>query len=89
MRGVLKLLPEHPGCRPLFSRLFTLRRRARSQTASSAGPLRDAAASRALKYSLMFVGLEHVAIASPNPPAPAPWYVDHLGYPIQRKEPLP
>jgi hypothetical protein len=49
----------------------------------------DAAASRALKYSLMFVGLEHAAIASPNPPALARWYVDHLGYLIQRKEPLP
>jgi glyoxylase I family protein len=28
----------------------------------------------------MFVGLEHVAIASPNPPALAQWYVDHLGF---------
>jgi glyoxylase I family protein len=28
----------------------------------------------------MFVGLEHVAIASPNPPSLARWYVDHLGF---------
>jgi len=28
----------------------------------------------------MFVGLEHVAIASPDPPALARWYVDHLGF---------
>ncbi|HXP88568.1 MAG TPA: VOC family protein [Bryobacteraceae bacterium] len=28
----------------------------------------------------MFVGLEQVAIASPNPPALARWYVDHLGF---------
>jgi catechol 2,3-dioxygenase-like lactoylglutathione lyase family enzyme len=27
----------------------------------------------------MFVGLEHVAIASPNPPSLARWYVDQLG----------
>ena len=42
----------------------------------------------------MFVGLEHVAIASPNRPLLARCYVDHLGFPnsrhlIQRKEPLP
>jgi glyoxylase I family protein len=28
----------------------------------------------------MFVGLEHTAIASPNPRALAQWYVDHLGF---------
>lgn len=28
----------------------------------------------------MFVGLEHVAIASPNPTVLARWYVDHLGF---------
>ena len=28
----------------------------------------------------MFVGLEHTAIASPNPQALAQWYVDHLGF---------
>jgi len=28
----------------------------------------------------MFVGLEHTAIASPNPKALAQWYVDHLGF---------
>jgi hypothetical protein len=30
----------------------------------------------------MFVGLEHVAIASPNPPSPAQCYVDPLGFSI-------
>jgi glyoxylase I family protein len=30
----------------------------------------------------MFVGLEHTAIASPNPRALAQWYVDHLGFHI-------
>ena len=30
----------------------------------------------------MFVGLEHTAIASPNPKALAQWYVDHLGFRI-------
>jgi len=28
----------------------------------------------------MFVGLEHTAIASPNPAKLAQWYVDHLGF---------
>jgi glyoxylase I family protein len=28
----------------------------------------------------MFVGVEHVAIASPSPPALAQWYVDHLAF---------
>lgn len=30
----------------------------------------------------MFVGLEHTAIASPNPAKLAQWYVDHLGFRI-------
>lgn len=30
----------------------------------------------------MFVGLEHTAIASPDPAALAQWYVDHLGFHI-------
>jgi glyoxylase I family protein len=30
----------------------------------------------------MFLGLEHTAIASPNPRALAQWYVDHLGFHI-------
>ena len=30
----------------------------------------------------MFLGLEHTAIASPNPRALAQWYVDHLGFRI-------
>jgi glyoxylase I family protein len=30
----------------------------------------------------MFVGLEHTAIASPNPKALAQWYADHLGFHI-------
>lgn len=30
----------------------------------------------------MFLGLEHTAIASPNPQALAQWYVDHLGFRI-------
>lgn len=28
----------------------------------------------------MFVGVEHVAIASPNPGSLAQWYVDHLAF---------
>jgi glyoxylase I family protein len=28
----------------------------------------------------MFLGLEHVAISSPDPEALAKWYVDHLGF---------
>ncbi len=28
----------------------------------------------------MFLGLEHVAISSPNPEALAQWYVEHLGF---------
>ena len=28
----------------------------------------------------MFIGLEHTAIASPNPQKLAQWYVDHLGF---------
>jgi hypothetical protein len=28
----------------------------------------------------MFVGLEHAAIASPNPPSLARWYVNHLSF---------
>lgn len=28
----------------------------------------------------MFVGVEHVAIASPDPPTLAQWYVDHLAF---------
>ena len=30
----------------------------------------------------MFLGLEHVAIATPNPAGLAQWYVDHLGFRI-------
>lgn len=30
----------------------------------------------------MFLGLEHTAIASPDPRALAAWYVDHLGFRI-------
>ena len=30
----------------------------------------------------MFDGVEHVAIASPSPPALAQWYVDHLSFRI-------
>jgi len=30
----------------------------------------------------MFVGLEHTAIASPNPRNLAQWYADHLGFHI-------
>lgn len=30
----------------------------------------------------MFVGLEHTAIASPDPAALAQWYVEHLGFHI-------
>lgn len=30
----------------------------------------------------MFVSFEHTAIASPNPPRLAQWYVDHLGFVI-------
>lgn len=30
----------------------------------------------------MFLGLEHTAIASPNPQALAQWYADHLGFHI-------
>lgn len=30
----------------------------------------------------MFVGLEHTAIASPNPEQLAQWYVEHLGFHI-------
>jgi glyoxylase I family protein len=30
----------------------------------------------------MFLGLEHTAIASPNPKTLAEWYVDHLGFRI-------
>jgi glyoxylase I family protein len=30
----------------------------------------------------MFVGLEHTAIASPNPKNLAQWYADHLGFHI-------
>ncbi len=30
----------------------------------------------------MFIGLEHTAIASPNPEKLAQWYVDHLGFRI-------
>jgi glyoxylase I family protein len=30
----------------------------------------------------MFIGLEHTAIASPNPEKLAQWYVDHLGFHI-------
>jgi len=30
----------------------------------------------------MFLGLEHTAIASPDPRALAQWYVDHLGFHI-------
>lgn len=32
--------------------------------------------------NLMFVGLEHTAIASPSPVKLAQWYVDHLGFHI-------
>src|ERR1019366_7947823 len=34
----------------------------------------------ALQSFLMFQGLEHTAIASPNPQKLAQWYVDHLGF---------
>ena len=30
----------------------------------------------------MFIGVEHTAIASPNPEKLAQWYVDHLGFHI-------
>ncbi len=30
----------------------------------------------------MFLGLEHAAMASPNPEKLAQWYVDHLGFTI-------
>ena len=33
-----------------------------------------------LQSSYMFKGLEHTAIASPNPEKLAHWYVDHLGF---------
>ena len=34
------------------------------------------------KLPLMFTGLEHTAIASPNPQQLAEWYVQHLGFRI-------
>lgn len=33
----------------------------------------------------MFKGLEHTAIASPNPEKLAQWYVDHLGFMINHR----
>jgi glyoxylase I family protein len=33
-------------------------------------------------YASTFDGVEHVAIASPSPPALAQWYVDHLAFRI-------
>ena len=33
-----------------------------------------------LQSSYMFKGLEHTAIASPQPEKLARWYVDHLGF---------
>ena len=36
----------------------------------------------ALQSSLMFQGIEHVAISSPNPEKLAQWYVDHLDFHI-------
>src|SRR5205807_399333 len=35
-----------------------------------------------LQSTLMFVGLEHTAIASPSPATLAQWYVDHLNFRI-------
>ena len=35
-----------------------------------------------LKSTYMFIGLEHTAIASPNPSALAQWYVDNLEFVI-------
>ena len=42
----------------------------------------SAAAERLLKSPRMFAGLEHTAIASPNPQRLAGWYVDTLGFRI-------
>ena len=36
----------------------------------------------ALQSLFMFTGIEHLAIASPNPERLAQWYVDHLGFHI-------
>src|SRR5437867_5593824 len=38
--------------------------------------------SSLLESKLMFHGLEHVAIATPNPGGLAQWYADHLGFRI-------
>jgi glyoxylase I family protein len=35
----------------------------------------------------MIRGIEHVAIASPDPPALAQWYVDHLNFVINYQSP--
>jgi len=35
-----------------------------------------------IESTFMFLGLEHTAIASPNPRTLAQWYVDHLGFRI-------
>jgi catechol 2,3-dioxygenase-like lactoylglutathione lyase family enzyme len=40
---------------------------------------------RALQSSYMFQGLEHTAIASPDPAGLAQWYVDTLGFHINFK----
>ncbi len=40
------------------------------------------AAGAALHSKAMFQGLEHTAIASPDPARLAQWYVDHLGFHI-------
>jgi glyoxylase I family protein len=36
----------------------------------------------ALQSTLMFQGIEHLAISSPNPEKLAQWYADHLGFHI-------
>ena len=38
--------------------------------------------SSALQSLLMFSGIEHLAISSPNPEKLANWYVEHLGFVI-------
>lgn len=52
------------------------------QTAPTPSFVLRCTSTRLIRLGLMFLGLEHTAIASPSPRTLAEWYVNHLGFRI-------
>src|SRR5579862_6026229 len=74
------LVSFHPMHATYWTRLTPARLFARAEPHS--GLPRATPTSSFRQDSLMYKGLEHTAIASPDPRRLAQWYVDHLGFHI-------